>query len=361
MTRTVPSLVVIGATGYTGRLVARQARDSRRPFVVAARKPDKLEELAAELGKLATPRVVDVTDRESLASLLIDGDVVINCAGPFVRLGTPVVEACVNAGAHYLDTTGEQVFMHDVYTQFHDPARERGITLVPGMAFEYALGDLAAALAAQELTRPLRSVDVIYAWQGSVSSRGTRRTAVRIIGRRGWILDQGELRLRAQGAARRTVRISSGEPFQAVLFTSGEVLTLPRHLSVDSVHGWAVVGRAIATLAPLIAPILPFTATLLRPVLRAIATRRPDPEPAQREASRFTIRVEAQDQTGIRRAVELRGRDPYALTAAVAVMGARRTLEPGVPRGAIAPAQLVEPRSFLTALAPMGLRLVENV
>jgi short subunit dehydrogenase-like uncharacterized protein len=354
------TVVVIGATGYTGRLVTRELQRRGLPFVITGRRLDALEQLETELDGLATPRIADVTDPDSLGEAVGAGDVVINCAGPFTELGMPVVRACIDAGVHYVDITGEQTFIRDVYTRFDGPAMDARVSVVPAMAFEYALGDCAVALGAEPLNRPLRTVDVIYAWGDTTSSRGTRRTAVRMLSRRGVVLEHEQTRRRAQGARRRTVRISSGGPLQAVLFTSGEVITVPRHVESETVRGWAVVGSGMARIAPLIAPVLPIAVTILRPLIEVIAARRPDPEPADREASRFTIRAEVHDRTGLRRAVELRGRDPYTVTAAVAVAGARRVLEQGVPRGVLSPAQLMDPRSFLTSLSRRGVRLVEN-
>jgi short subunit dehydrogenase-like uncharacterized protein len=353
-------VVVIGATGYTGRLVAAELQRAGEPFVLVGRRAEPLEQLAAELGELATPWVADVSATDALADVVRTGAVVINCAGPFTGLAEPVVRACVEAGTHYLDTTGEQGFMRDIYARFHEPALAAGVSVVPAMAFEYALGDCAVAIGAEGLTPPLRTVDVIYAWGDGTSSRGTRRTFVRILSRRGVILEHEELRRRPQGARRRTVRISSGGDLQAVLFTAGEVLTVPRHVPSETVRGWAVLGSTTARMVPFFAPALPLVVTLFRPLIEAMATRQPDPEPAEREASRFTVRAELHDRNGLRRAIELRGRDAYALTAAIAVAGARRVLEPDAPRGALSPAQLVRPRAFIAALARRGLRLVEN-
>jgi short subunit dehydrogenase-like uncharacterized protein len=360
MIREEQRVVVIGATGYTGRLVVQELQDQGLPLVVVGRRGSAVEELAAEVGALATPMVADVTDGDSLAAAVRAGAVVINCAGPFSELGLPVVQACVDAGTHYVDTTGEQSFMREVYSRFPEPAAKAGVAVVPAMAFEYALGDCAVALGAKALTRPLRTVDVIYAWGDSTSSRGTRRTIVRMLRRRGLVLEHQQLRRRPQGGGRRSVRISSGGERQAFMFSAGEVLTVPRHVDVETVRGWAVLDSGAARFIPFVAPVVPLVVTVFRPLIEAMATRRPDPEPEEREQSRFTVRAELHDRNGLRRAVELRGRDPYALTAAIAVAGARRALEPGAPTGVLSPAQFVRPRPFLAGLARKALRLVEN-
>jgi short subunit dehydrogenase-like uncharacterized protein len=358
--RTAPSVIVLGATGYTGRLVAARLRREGQPFIVAGRDSDRLAALAADLGELATTHVVNVRDPDALTALLTPGDTVLNCVGPFIDLGEPVVRACIHAGAHYLDTSGEQVFIRAVHDRHGEAAREAGISVVPGMAFEYALGDCAAAVGGRGMARPIRTADIIYAWRDTTSSRGTRRTVVRVLGRRGVTREQGQLRVRPHGAHRRAVTLSSGAPVEAVSFNSGEVVTVPCHLHVETVRGWAVIGSGAARLAPVIAPLLPLAITLLRPLVEAMAARRPDPTPDERHNSLFTIRVELHDRIGLRRAVELRGRDPYGLTAAILVHGARAAADAETPRGVLAPAQLVEPRRLLTDLAPLGLRLVEN-
>jgi short subunit dehydrogenase-like uncharacterized protein len=360
MARRAPVVVVIGATGYTGRLVAEELRRHGAPFVVAGRDPTRLKALAESLGGLATARTVDVTDPDSLAATIHTGEAVIDCVGPFTQLGEPVVRACLDAGAHYLDIAGEQAFIQQVHRRYHDAARDAGVSVVLGTAFEYALADCAAALGGAGMTTPLRSLDVIYAWRGAVSSRGTRRTAVRMVGRRGVVIERGEVRRYPQGARTRTAMISSSDPVSAVLFTSGEVITVPRHLEVETLRGWMVTTPRTAQAARVVAPVLPIVVRLFRPLIEAVVTRRPDPTPEERAASRFTIRLELQSRTGIRRALELRGRDPYHLTAVIAVAGAHRVLEPDAPRGVLAPAQLFEPRQLLSGLAGLGLRLVEN-
>lgn len=352
-----PAIVVLGATGYTGRLIARQLSGGPTPFVLAARDPTRLARLGARFGAGAT-EVVDVTDAASLRRVIRSGDAVINTVGPFTELGEPVVEACIERQAHYLDTTGEQSFMRTIHERHHQAAQRAGVTVVNAMAFEYALGDCAASLTAEGLATPLRSMDAVYAWKGAASSRGTRRTVVRMLGETGWFRDDGAFHTRPQGARRRTVRLTSGRVLHAVAFGSGEIVTVPRRVAVDSLRGWMVMGRTAARVVPLVSPALPLLVPLLRPLLEPLATRAEDPTPEQREASVFTIRIEAEAADGVRRAVEIHGADPYGLTAVVAVAGARAAQEPDAPAGVLGPAELVDPGPFLASLSDRELRVV---
>ena len=354
-----PALVIIGATGYTGRLVAHEAAGSTAPVILAARDPEKLAAIAEQVG-IATTQQVDVTDEASLERLIRPGDAVINTAGPFTELGEPVIEACIAAGAHYVDITGEQPFMRAMHHKYHVPALRAEVAVVNAMAFEYALGDCAVAVTAEGLRRPLRSLDVIYAWGGAASSRGTRRTVLRMLGTRGWVRRDGGFYPQAPGSGHRTTRLASGKKLHAVAFGAGEVVTAPRYLEVDDACGWMVMGSLSARVVPILAPALPVAVPLLRPLLERAVTRKPDPTPEDRQESGFTIRVELEAADDTRRAAEVHGSDPYGITATAAVQGALRAMNPEAPAGVLAPSQLVDPRSFLDSLAPRDVRLVPD-
>lgn len=353
-----PAVVVIGATGFTGGLIARELSRTDLPTVLAARDPDRLARVAAEVDAPLT-QTVDVTDPSSLERLIQPGDTVINTAGPFAELGESVIRACIRAGAHYLDTTGEQPFMESIYRTHHDAAMRAGVAVVNAMAFEFALGDSVAAVAVDEAPGSPRAIDMFYAWTETTSSVGTRRTVLRMLGRKAWVREGGTLERQPPGARRRTVTLASGRTLHAVSFGSGEVVTVPRHVEVDTVRGWAVMNATRARLATILAPALPIVMPLLRPFVEALVTRKPDPTTQELENAAFTIRVEVQTETGTH-AIEVHGANPYGLTAAAVVYAARRLREPGTPAGVLAPAQLVDPRAFLEALAPRGVHLVRD-
>ncbi len=112
-------IVLLGATGFTGRLVAEQlARpdpSDPRPlrWAIAGRSAGKLAEVAAALATISpgapapAQLVVDVTDGAALAALAARTSVVCSTVGPYAQHGSGVVAACVAAGTHYCDLTGE--------------------------------------------------------------------------------------------------------------------------------------------------------------------------------------------------------------------------------------------------------------
>src|SRR5215210_6724222 len=92
--------MIYGANGYTGELIAREAAKRGMKPILAGRSAERIEPLARELG--FESRVFPV-ERPNLDGV----ELVLHCAGPFVRTSEPMVRACLDAGAHYFDITGE--------------------------------------------------------------------------------------------------------------------------------------------------------------------------------------------------------------------------------------------------------------
>jgi short subunit dehydrogenase-like uncharacterized protein len=86
--------------------------------------------------------LADAHDPASLAALARSTRVVASTVGPYARHGTPLVAACVAAGTHYADLTGEVTWMRASADAFHDAARERGAKIVHACGFESVPSDL---------------------------------------------------------------------------------------------------------------------------------------------------------------------------------------------------------------------------
>ena len=99
-------IVVFGATGYTGLLAVEALAAAGRPPVLAGRVAARLEEVARRFPGTRTA-TADATDPASVRALVRRGDVLVSTVGPFVRHGEAALAAAVDAGAHYVDSTGE--------------------------------------------------------------------------------------------------------------------------------------------------------------------------------------------------------------------------------------------------------------
>ena len=140
-------IVIYGATGTTGALVARELHRRGFEVVLSGRDRSRLSRLASQLSGPEI-RPAQVHDGAELAAAVRGARLVVACAGPFLQIGEPVLRAAIEAGAHYLDLCGEQAFLRQAYEQQDSRARRAGVVAVPGFAWEIALGDWAASRAA---------------------------------------------------------------------------------------------------------------------------------------------------------------------------------------------------------------------
>ena len=141
-------ILIYGATGYTGTLIARHAKDRGLCPILAARHPAKLKSLAESLG--FAYRVVQLEDANRLAEALGDIHVVLNVAGPFSATSAPMVDACLRTFTHYLDITGEVPVFEDLYRRDAE-ARSRRLMIMPGVGFIVVPSDCLAAHVARML------------------------------------------------------------------------------------------------------------------------------------------------------------------------------------------------------------------
>ena len=141
-------IVLVGATGFVGRLTAEHLRDQAPDGVriaIAGRSREKLDALVADLGDAAAawPRIiVDVSDPAACADLAAAARVVVTTVGPYALYGGELVKACAVAGTHYADLTGEVLFARDSAEAFHDVAARTGARIVHSCGFDSIPSDL---------------------------------------------------------------------------------------------------------------------------------------------------------------------------------------------------------------------------
>src|ERR1700736_3727843 len=113
-------VIVYGASGYTGRLVCEYLREMNTPFIAAGRDRGRVQAVMDRIPDIETAEyeVAEVAhDVEALTRLFRGAQVVSNMVGPFSKYGSEVAEACLAAGCHYIDTTGEQDWVLDAKTR----------------------------------------------------------------------------------------------------------------------------------------------------------------------------------------------------------------------------------------------------
>ena len=146
-------VVVYGASGYTGRLIAEFLREYQIPFVAAGRNPEAVQAAMDKVPGIETAdyEVVKVDHTvEALTELLTGTKVICNTVGPFKRFGDVVMQAALNADCHYLDTGGEQEFMIDMEEKYSAAFAAKGLVLAPSVAYMYSVLEMAAEYCLEE-------------------------------------------------------------------------------------------------------------------------------------------------------------------------------------------------------------------
>jgi short subunit dehydrogenase-like uncharacterized protein len=351
------TIVLYGATGYTGRQVARELARRGLDHVLSGRDPDKLARLEG-----APTRAAALDDDRALRELLEPADAVINCAGPFTLAGDALIRAAIATGTHYADSTGEQPFIKMVFDRHARAAERAGVALIPALGFDYTPGDCIARLAALGL-EPLAEIVIAYAVDDFGMSRGTLKSALEIM-KGGDVVYEDERWQPAPGGIFRA-SFDFPEPIgrqQMSRFASGEVITVPHHTRARKVTSLmttrTVAPQPLAALVPYAMPGLALTLrTPLRGLLgRAVALLPEGPSEEKQRSARFTVVAQARSANGTTRQGVVHGSDVYGLTAATLAHGAALMSAPGFDRaGALGPAAAFEPAAFLDHLRDHGL------
>lgn len=169
--------LLYGASGYTGRMIARYLADRGVDLILAGRNPQSVRAVADPLG--FAWRSFDLQSPDPVDAGLQNVDVVLHAAGPFMRTAEPMMAACLRTGTHYLDVSGEwPVFTAAM--ELGEAAVAAGVMLMPGVGFTVAVTDCFLALAIR------RRPDAVKLRLG-VSlprrlSRGTLVTAAQFVG-----------------------------------------------------------------------------------------------------------------------------------------------------------------------------------
>ena len=130
-------LLIYGANGYTGALIAREAVRRGEQPIIAGRNATAVKALSRELQ--LDSRVFGLEDAGEVESGLAGITAVLNRAGPFSHTALRMAEACLRTRAHYLDITGEEA-VFDALAGRDAEARDRGVMLLPGVGFNVLAG-----------------------------------------------------------------------------------------------------------------------------------------------------------------------------------------------------------------------------
>ncbi|MBI4569332.1 MAG: saccharopine dehydrogenase NADP-binding domain-containing protein [Planctomycetes bacterium] len=330
--------LIYGANGYTGELIAREAvKRGHRP-ILAGRSAAPVAALAQALG--LTHRVFALDDARAARRGLEGVSLVAHCAGPFSRTFRGMAGACIAAGAHYLDITGEVEVLEALASEpFDHAAREAGVMLMPGAGYDVVPSDCLAAHLKARLPTATR-LALGFQAVGRMS-RGTATTMVENLHRGGLVRRGG--RLTPVPTAWRTRRIDFGRgPVKAVTIPWGDVATAWHSTGIPDIEVYAAAPRlalraamrAVGLLRPLLA----------RPAVVSFLSRRVRSGPAgpsetERARGACFLWGEVEDDAGRTAVSRLRGPEGYTFTAHTVLAIVERALRGEALAGFHTPSQ----------------------
>jgi len=232
--------MIYGANGYTGRLCAEAAAARGLDPILAGRRVSAVAPLATALD--LDHRVFSLDDVQDAARALEGIDVVLHCAGPFSATSQPMLEACMRAGAHYLDITGEIAVFENLFAR-HPEIRRAGIAAVSGVGFDVVPTDAMAAKLGEALPTADR-LELAFAGLGGGVSRGTARTALEGLPKGGAARIEG--RIKRVPTAWRTREVRLGDRRRTVVSIPwGDVSTAYHTTGIPNITTYAAFPKSM--------------------------------------------------------------------------------------------------------------------
>ena len=329
--------LLYGAYGYTGALIAAQARDHGLTPILAGRRAGPLLALAARTG--AQHRVFALDSHAATVRQLADCKVVLNCAGPFADTARPMIAACMDSASHYLDVSGEiDVFEHA--QSCAAAARDAGILICPGVGFDVVPTDC-LALTLKHALPDATNLELAFDMPGGLSP-GTAKTMLRGLAQGGRARCGG--RIQSVPLAWRTREIDFGQGLRhAVSIPWGDVATAFYTTGIGNITTYVPLSpqktrqlRRLNYLRPLLKLDM-----LQRFAARRIEHRVRGPDTAARDAADGRIWGEVRNAAGDIRTARMQTANGYSVTAAAALRIVAHILATPPRPGASTPAQLM--------------------
>ena len=185
-------VIVYGASGFSGRLVAEYLREYNVPFVAAGRNRAKIEEVMKRVPGIETAdyEIAEVGNSvEVLAKLFSGAKVVCNTVGPFIYSGPLVIEACLKSGCHYLDISGEQAWIRQVAEKWSAQFAQRGLLCAPATAFMSAPSDAAARICIE--STGIDTLEILTMFRGTPTF-GSTQTIFAVLQTEAHFLEQNQ-------------------------------------------------------------------------------------------------------------------------------------------------------------------------
>ena len=185
-------VVLYGANGFSGRLIAEFLREYRVPFIAAGRSRARIQDVMEHVPGIETAEyeIAEVDGSvDELTKLFTGATVVCNTVGPFIYNGPRVVEASLKAGCHYVDIGGEQAWSREVSEKWGAKFAAKGLLVAPGTAFMSSVSDAAVRLCLE--SSAIDTIETLTMFKG-IPTFGSTQTIFAVIQTDGYFLEQNQ-------------------------------------------------------------------------------------------------------------------------------------------------------------------------
>ena len=325
------SFLIYGASGYTGKITAEQAVKKCLKPTLAGRTEEKIKPVAKEFG--LEYEIFGLDDIETAAKHLTKFPLVLNCAGPFSRTAKPMVKACLLAGTHYLDITGE-IEVFELVKSFHQKAVEKNTILMSGVGFDVVPTDCMAKYLSEKMPDATH-LELAWVGLGGNISHGTMSTVVEGLGRSGAIRENGKIVPQPTGKEGKTVDFDGKQHF-VMTIPWGDVSTAYHTTGIPNIKVFTGVPKnsyTIMKLQPLFNPIVRI-GFVKKKIQEYVDKNITGPTAEQREKGKSLVYGKVTNAKGETAEARLKTAEGYKLTAEMSVLIsqkilANKTLRPG--------------------------------
>jgi short subunit dehydrogenase-like uncharacterized protein len=333
---TIKTWMIYGAAGYSGRLITEKAVEQGLKPVLAGRNADHIREIAAEL--CLQHREFSLHGDDDIAVHLQGIDAVISTAGPFSSTARPMIDACIRAGTHYFDITGElNVFEHAHSREIDEAARAAGVTICPGIGFDVIPTDCIARALVEEMPD---ATDLQLGFSGDMAvSPGTAKSMIEGLAVGTKARRHGEIV---------TIPLELGDidygkgPQQSMSVSWGDVSTAYHTTGIGNITvSWPASNKDIrqARMAGYFRPLLRLK-RVQDYLKKQVDKRVTGPGAQQRDRSPVMVWGEAKNAAGEMVTARIQTANGYSVTQDAPVLIVQHMLEHELPSGSHTPARL---------------------
>jgi short subunit dehydrogenase-like uncharacterized protein len=348
--------MIYGANGYSGALIAKEAKARGIHPILAGRNEMLVKKLANELG--LSYRIFGLNDIEKITHHLSNMSLLLNCAGPFSMTSKPLIKACLENHTHYLDITGE-IDVFEYAQKCDGEAKESNILLCPGVGFDVIPTDCIAHILKQAL--PDANQLTLGFDSNSPLSPGTTKTAIEGLANGGKVRINGQIMDVPFAYKTRSINFGNGEKL-AMTIPWGDISTAYYSTSIPNIEVYIPASKRQISLMKKINFIRWFFRfNLVQNWLKKRASHRNGPDAKQREQQSTWVWGEVKNASGTCKSARLKTANGYALTITGSLMAVEFVLNNKVNAGYTTPALLLGDGAVSRLPGSSEIQLVQQI